>query len=459
MLSAHPSTCGVYPLRDARNAFAARVLLARAAQRSLDLQYYIWHDDISGRLLFQALLDAAKRGVRVRLLLDDNDTSGLDTTLSVLDASPNVEVRLFNPFSVRNPRWLGYLTDFSRLNHRMHNKSFTADNQVAIVGGRNIGDEYFAANQAGPLFADLDIMAIGPVVREVSNQFDRYWASESSYPLDRLVPPATAARIAEVTSQLSGTVQHDAAAEYRAAIETLPFVHHVIDHTLAFEWAAVHTISDDPAKAAGRAARKSLLIEQMAHIFGEPKTEVDLVSPYFVPGRMGTEAFRRWSAHGVKIRILTNALEATDVAAVHAGYAKHRRDLLAAGVTLYELRRAARIPRTAAGPLGSSSASLHAKTFAVDGSRVFVGSFNFDPRSARLNTEMGFVIDSPPLAQEIGHAFDTTVPINAYEVHVAQSGKMYWSNGGSRYDSEPGTSIWRRGVVRIASRLPIEWLL
>jgi putative cardiolipin synthase len=232
-----------------------------------------------------------------------------------------------------------------------------------------------------------------------------------------------------------------------------------MSNTLPLEWAPVRMISDDPAKALGHARRKSLVIAKLQTIFGEPKTQVDLVSPYFVPGTTGTESLRRWSGHGVKVRILTNALEATDVPAVHAGYAKRRRQLLSAGVRLFELRRSSRIPQSALRPLGSSSSSLHAKTFAVDGVRVFVGSFNFDPRSARLNTEMGFVIDSPAMAQRLGQAFETTIPAGAYEVHLAQNGTLVWTSGGARTDAEPGSSAWRRAAVWAASRLPIEWLL
>ena len=178
MVDAHPGISGIYPLPDARDAFAARALLAQSAERTLDVQYYIWHNDMSGTLLFEALRSAADRGVRVRLLLDDNDTSGLDTLLASLASHSNIEVRLFNPFVIREPRWIGYVTDFFRLNRRMHNKSFTADNQATIIGGRNVGDEYFGATD-GVVFVDLDVMAVGPVVAEVSKQFDRYWASRS----------------------------------------------------------------------------------------------------------------------------------------------------------------------------------------------------------------------------------------------------------------------------------------
>lgn len=462
--AAHAGRSGIYPLRDARDAFAARVLLAAAADRTLDVQYYIWRDDMSGTLLCEALHAAADRGVRVRLLLDDNNTSGLDPALAALDAHRNVEVRLFNPFVIRGLRPLGYLTDFSRANRRMHNKSFTADNQATIVGGRNVGDEYFGATD-GVLFTDVDVLAIGPVVREVSAQFDRYWASDSSYPLERLVPSAGPDAAAELAANAARVRSDPAAAAYLKALRESAFFRDFVDRRLPLEWATAHTISDDPAKALGRAAPEDLITQQMRTIFGAPRSAVDLISPYFVPADAGEELFAGWARRGVKVRVLTNALEATDVAAVHAGYARRRKALLAAGITLYELRRSSGVtPTRTTGPMGSSGSSLHAKTFAVDHARVFVGSFNFDPRSAELNTEMGFVIDSRPLARLIEAAFVTSIPLNAYEVRLAADGSLYWlerRRGGTvvRYTQEPGTTWWQRTTVWLFSQLPIEWLL
>ena len=420
---------------------------AASARRSLDAQYYIWHNDISGSLMFKAVLDAANRGVRVRLLIDDNNTAGLDTTLAALDAHPNVEVRLFNPFMIRRPRWIGYLTDFLRLNHRMHNKSFTADRAITIVGGRNIGDDYFDAANAAVVFADLDVMAIGPVASDVADDFDRYWSSKAAYPIGALIRRASQAELAQLTSRLE-----EADTAYLDGVSGSAMAE-------PLEAAGVTMISDDPRKVRGHAARKTLVIEKIKAIFGEPKESIDLVSPYFVPGPRGMEAFRRWRQHGVKVRILTNALEATDVAIVHAGYAKYRPALLEAGVKLYELRRESRIPQSKVGMMGSSSSSLHAKTFAVDGRRAFVGSFNFDPRSARLNTEMGFVIEQSHIAEQVGAAFDTTIPARAYEVHLSDRGTLYWTDDNRRYDREPGANLQRRLAISIASRLPIEWLL
>ena len=464
LVNGHPGLSGIYPLPDARDAFAARALLARAAERTLDVRYYIWRNDTSGTLLLEALRAAADRGARVRLLLDDNNTSGLDPLLAALNSRPNIEVRLFNPFVIRAPRWIGYATDFFRLNRRMHNKSFTADNQATIIGGRNVGDEYFGATE-GVLFADLDVLAVGPVVTEVSNDFDRYWASGSAYPVDRLLPAATPSQSTELVAAAS-RVEHDPAAlAYMNAIRNLTFVDELAQRTLHLDWAATRMISDDPGKGLGLAPPEALLFQKLREIIGESAVQVDLVSPYFVPTAAGVAAFVALAKRGVKIRVLTNSLEATDVAIVHAGYAKWRKTLLEGGISLYELRRLS--PEIAAGKragrMGSSGSSLHAKTFSVDRSRVFIGSFNFDPRSSKLNTEMGFVIDSPALARNIEAALDRRVPESAYEVRLSEAGQLYWSErrGGQvlRHDTEPGTTFWQRAGVWIMSKLPVEWLL
>lgn len=466
--AAHPGLTGIHPLNDARDAFAARVLLADVADRSLDVQYYIWHRDLSGQLLFAALKDAADRGVRVRLLLDDNNTSGLDPAIAALDAHPHIEVRLFNPFPLRGPRMLGYLTDFSRLNRRMHNKSFTADNQVTIVGGRNVGDEYFGATD-GTVFADLDVIAAGPAVQEVSKEFDRYWSSESAYPAARLVPPADEAARAAYAEELAQHRASPEAAGYVAAVRESDIVQALLAGRLSQEWASVQLVSDDPAKGLDRARAEGLLTHQVGLIFGAPASRVDLVSPYFVPEQAGVDLFTGMQARGVKVRILTNALEANDVAPVHAGYAKWRKPLLAAGVQLFELKRQAEAPKTkekdkAKGLGGSSGSSLHAKTFAADGRRAFVGSFNFDPRSARLNTELGLIIDSPRLAEAIGGTFDRDVPLVAYEVKLTGSGDLVWVERFAEgppveYTSEPHTGFFKRALIQVLSVLPIDWLL
>ncbi len=528
----HEGESGIVTLAESREAFAARALLADAAESTLDLRYYIWRGDTSGMLLYAALLRAAERGVRVRLLLDDNNTVGLDPLLAALDAHPNIEVRLFNPFVNRRWRALGYLVDFDRLNRRMHNKSFTADNQATIVGGRNIGDEYFGASDE-TAFVDLDVLAVGPVVQEVAEDFERYWACESARAAaDVLKRPEASAR-SLVEQRVAAAQQGDQARAYTEALHDLPLVRDLLDSRLDFEWSPVRMVSDDPAKGLGRACDSTMLPARFIEVLGKPAHELLLVSAYFVPMEAGVRALAAMAGRGVRVSVLTNALEATDVAPVHAGYSKHRRALLEAGIALYELKREASADdgNGGSGPLaltawksgwkdgwrqamkapwragstgggtvgatrgqrrrlraaerrqarrerlrrwtghggdrgltGSSASSLHAKTFAVDGRRAYVGSFNLDPRSAELNTEMGFVIDSPKLASRIGAFFGQRLPQVAYQLELdAASGRLAWreQRGGAtlRHEVEPGTGPLLRLAVRLMSWLPIDHLL
>ena len=467
-VEAHPGLSGIHALASGGEAFAARLLLARTATRSIDAQYYLWHADLTGTLLFNELRAAAERGVRVRLLLDDNNTSGLDPILAMLDAHRNIEVRLFNPFTIRKLRLLGYLTDFSRLNRRMHNKSFTIDNQATIVGGRNVGNEYFGVGE-GALFVDLDVLAVGPVVPRVSQDFDRYWASASAFPVARIVAPLELAKQREVEARLSRGGQ---GRTQLGALGDLTLIDDLLKGRLAFEWAPVRVVSDDPAKGLGRAARDDLLFSKLTASMGDPRATMDLVSGYFVPGKIGTRGLIDMAARNVRVTVLTNALEATDVPIVHAGYAKRRKSLLKAGVRLFELRgseAASRPDRKVVGVgstgsrLGGSGSALHAKTIVADGKRVFVGSFNFDPRSANLNTELGLVIDSRPLAQRMHDVIERFAPARSYEVRLSSDGDLYWierKNGREiRHDTEPGTTRWQRAAVALLSLLPIEWLL
>ena len=468
----HPQLSGIRTLVDPLEAFAARMLLARAAERSLDVQYYIWRSDHTGTLLLQALAQAADRNVRVRLLLDDGGTAGLDRELAALALHPQIEVRLFNPFVLRWPKPLGYLTDFNRANRRMHNKSFTADNQASIVGGRNVGDEYFGATD-GVLFSDLDVLAVGAIVPEVSHDFDRYWSSASAWPVQAIVPAGSADDRALLDARAAAVAASDKGKTYTEAVRQAPFIADLLAQTLNLQWSHVQIVSDDPAKGLGLAERSGLLVDQLHRVLGKPEKSVSLVSPYFVPTAAGTEALARLSRSGVAVRVLTNGYEATDVPLVHAGYAQYRTTLLQSGVVLYEKQREVQADQPEAerhlrnNPLGSSASSLHAKTFAVDGQRAFVGSFNFDPRSTLLNTELGFVIDSPLLARQIEQGFDTEVPKRAYTLALSASGEIEWrsTNDGSGnntptvHATEPGSRWWSRLGLKILSWLPIEWLL
>jgi len=462
-LTSNPGKSGVYPLQVATEAFAARVLLAAAAEKSLDVQYYIWHSDQTGWQLFEALWRAAERGVRVRLLLDDANTGGEDATIAALDAHPNIEVRLYNPLLPRSARALNFLTDFERVNRRMHNKSFTADNQVSVVGGRNVGNEYFGAGDDVE-FSDLDVMVVGPVVREVSEEFDLYWNSASAYPAARIVGEAGPEAAAKVEAKFAEVRADPDSRVYLDAVRQTELVQELLARKLPLEWVDARVVSDDPAKTLDTTSRRDvLLLTELLPVIGRPSTSFDLVSPYFVPGDEGTAALEKLARSGVKVRVLTNSLAATDVSAVHAGYAKRRCDLLRAGVQLYELKPSAR-PSGRESKHGSSSASLHAKTSALDRQRIFVGSFNFDQRSALLNTEMGIVIQSPALAGRLSSVFDGDIPKQAYEARIAADGRCpEWiertPTGEVRYDVEPGTGAGQRAWIDFLETLPIEWLL
>lgn len=460
---AHTGQSGLVLLVDGRDAFAARLRLADAAERSLDVQSYIWHGDLTGTLLFDAMRRAADRGVRVRLLLDDNSTADLTDVLAAMATHPNIEVRLFNPFASRRWRPLAYVSEFARLNRRMHNKSFTADNQATIVGGRNIGDAYFAA---GPnvLFVDLDVLAIGPVVGEVSQDFDRYWASDSSYPASRLLPGTGASALHVLADAADSLARSEPAVAYSAEVAKQPFVTQVAERRLPFEWAVTHLVSDAPAKARGQSSESELLWTKLRRVMQTPTRELAVVSPYFVPEGAGVAFLADLAGKGVKVTVITNSLEATDVPAVHSGYAKWRQSLLKAGISLLEMKRGANVvSESGLAPGSSSGSSLHSKTFSVDRHQVFIGSFNFDPRSSRLNTELGFVIDSPAMAGAIADAIDGPLAARAYRLRLTDSGAIQWVEqvAGERvvHDVEPGTTIWQRIGITVLSLLPIEWLL
>lgn len=296
----HPEKSGIYSLTDAHEAFAARVLLARSSQKSLDVQYYIWQGDITGTLLLEELRAAAERGVRVRLLLDDNGTAGLDKELAALHTHPYIEVRLFNPFVVRSPKAIGFITNFSRANRRMHNKSFTADNQATIIGGRNVGDAYFGVGDSVQ-FADLDVLAVGAVVNDVSMDFDRYWSSGSSYPVDLILPQVNNSALQSVKTTAENIAGSEAADEYMLAIRESEFIADLLKGDLVVEWAYTQMVSDDPAKGLGKTESNGMLIYQLGEILGEPAHTVELISPYFVPTAAGVDVFTKMVQDGVEV--------------------------------------------------------------------------------------------------------------------------------------------------------------
>jgi putative cardiolipin synthase len=465
-VASHPGKTGIHALARPQDALAVRLLLAGATERTLDAQYYIWQDDEVGNLMFESLWRAAERGVRVRLLLDDLNTGGLEGTLGALDRHPNVEVRLYNPIMQRNVRVAGLIFDFARTNRRMHNKSFIADNQVSVVGGRNIGNAYYGAG-GGVGFADLDVLVAGAAVSEVSTAFDVYWNSASAFPAANVISARSAKTDSELTAAFEAKRTDPRSMPYlRAVREAMP-IGALVDSEDRWEWIDASVVYDDPAKTIEATTRvQSLLFPELLKRLGRPRSALDLVSPYFVPGPSGTEALALLAREGVRVRVLTNSFAASDVKAVHAGYAKRRHDLLRAGVELYELKpTASRRVRDDEDTFGSSaSAALHAKTLAVDRQRIFVGSFNFDPRSALVNTEMGIVMQSPALAERLASFFDAEVRTAAYEVRLSADERSFeWiehtPSGVMRFATEPGTRWWQRLQVEMLSVMPIESLL
>ena len=343
----------------------------------------------------------------------------------------------------------------------MHNKSFTVDGTVTVVGGRNIGDEYFGTGERA-LYVDRDVLAAGAAVDEVSAAFDAYWRAPSAHPAAPILGPPPKGD--PIRADLDGLLAGDQWRAYEAELTASPLVRDLASGKAPFEWVRAATLADDPAKGEGRAPRAGLLAHRLHVAVGGVRERLDAVSPYFVPGRAGCEAFAGMARRGVRVRILTNALEATDVLPVHAGYARYRPEMLRAGVRLFELRRdpGARHKdgRRPLEVIGASASSLHAKTFAVDGRRAYVGSFNFDPRSTNINTEMGLLIDSARLAGEIHGAFDDDLRGLGYEVFLHR-GRLHWRDlaSGAVSDVEPGAAPLKSAALSALRRLPMEWLL
>lgn len=463
-LAAHPGTSGIAMLESGADAFAARIQLVRAARVSIDAQYYIWSDDLTGIRLLTELQEASHRGVHVRLLVDDNGTPALDQELAALDALPNAEVRIFNPFTLRDYRFINYAFDFFRLNRRMHNKSLTVDGSVTIVGGRNIADTYFETGSE-LTYVDLDVLAIGPAARDVSIDFNRYWASRSSYSAQSLITllPNAEFKLTERNTVLSNTEE---GRNYRKIIHASSFVDNLLNMTMPLEWVPTLLFSDDPAKALGLDEGSDRLVPRLFAEIGTPERSLDIISAYFIPGTPATEQLAGYVAAGVRVRTLTNALETTDVAVVHSGYAPYRRVLLEGGIEVYEMRSDGGEPRTVVelGLSNISEAALHAKSLSVDRRRAFIGSLNLDPRSKRLNTEMGLLIDSTLIASRISDQLDSKLAEYSYRVSLNDKGAMVWTTQNRDgdivvYDYEPNTTLPLRLLVRFISILPVQWLL
>ncbi len=458
----HPAgESGFYPMHDAIDALSTRLLMAERAERSIDAQYYLIKSDVVGNVFIEVLLRAADRGVRVRLLVDDILTKGYDTGMAALDSHPNFEIRIFNPFANRSARNLGFVTDFSRVNRRMHNKSFTVDNQITIIGGRNIAAEYFGAREDAK-FGDLDVIGIGPIVQDVSNMFDDYWNHRAAAPV-----PA----FAKTTEDPEGDLikLRERLIESRETIKDTPYAdavrrqynHYIDSDEKILIWAPYTLAVDSPDKSNKKLAEDAASITTaLKQTILTARKEVLIISPYFVPRKNGIEVFSTLQKSGVDITIITNSLAANNQKTVHGGYAPSRKPLLEAGVKIYEVRPDAGVSGSQYVAGSSARATLHTKAFMVDRHDVFIGSFNFDPRSANINTELGVIIHSSALAERMLTSIEQALEDHTYEVFLNEKGKLRWRefNGDdiTIHKKEPSTSWWNRFVAGFYRIMPID---
>ncbi|MHB1142364.1 MAG: phospholipase D family protein [Sulfuricaulis sp.] len=472
-LAGHPGQSGVYPLASGMEAFTLRASLAESAERTLDLQYYIVQADATTQLLLYRVLRAAHRGVRVRLLIDDLYALGKDFDLATFSAYTNIEVRVFNPF-LRRGGWglsqlLEFLGDSTRLNRRMHNKLWVADNAGAIVGGRNLGDEYFDAH--GEVnFADLDILAAGPVVRDISRSFDDYWNSEWAVPIEAFVTvPPGAEQLAAFERDLEARLERFRDTDYARALRETRFGFRLRSGQLPLIPANASALYDPPAKISGaEAAPRQVFASRLRPIVDAAQREVILISPYFIPSEEGIAVLSTLARRGVRVRILTNSLASTDyIPLAYAGYARRRARLLAAGLELYEMHPEPRDATGSGRPGASSGAYLHTKAIVVDRRHVVIGSMNLDPRSRRDNTEVAMLLESAEFGARLGALFEEAVrPTRAFRVTLAVPGEetgIIWISEEAgqevRYNHEPLAGFWRRLLSKLLGAFAPEDLL
>ena len=472
----HPGTSGFRLIASGAACFRARMEMIAQAEKTLDVQYFTVQSDDTGRLFIEGLLEAADRGVRVRILLDDSNAVGQDAEIVAVIAHPNIELRVFNPFSYRGPLEFMRVAEFAlnerRLNYRMHNKLLVVDNVLALTGGRNVGDAYFAASETRE-FGDYDLLIGGPMVRQVSGSFDAFWNSQLAIPLQNLVVfKPTKERLDTYRESLR--VHH---AKMEGGVYTRPLsdggpVANILSGRRALIWARGEAIYDSPEKAKLDSGEKAgqLLRDRVDRAAEAVRSEFLLVSPYLVPGDEGMRMLAGLRARNVRVRVLTNSLQSTDAPVTFAAYSSYRVPMLEAGVELYEVRPHLGAPDLpGGGSLKSTSATpfaLHAKVFVFDRRQVFVGSMNYDERSRHLNTELGVMIESPDLATEVAERFEAVAqPANSYVLSLGPPGvvekrPLLWrtEESGSPivYDDEPGVDRVRRFNVKMLSFLPIE---
>jgi putative cardiolipin synthase len=506
-----PDVSGFHVVSSGPEAFATLMTLADNATRTLDLQYYLIESDESARELLRRVRAAAERGVRVRLLVDDLHSDGQDHGFLRFAAHKNIEVRMFNPFPAgrfsKVTRVLSSAADLRRVNRRMHNKAFIADNAIAMTGGRNIANAYFL-RAPDTNFVDVDVIVAGPAVRRLSEAFDGYWNSAYAFPVESLAsaegPPSTPARPATPAPGAAGAGKNtptgapsggeaavsspdqDAAKEAaeaeaeatRLAAKGMTAPRRIdaagsflgrqlaARGKLTLEWAQATVVVDDPSKVEPDKAPVSgeaTMVDDLSRMLNSATREVILISPYFVPGKRGTEWLGQLVQRGVKVRVLTNSLAATDSPIVHVGYKKYRTDLVKEGVEVHELKSRPGRQQRAISDFSSSQASLHVKAAVADRTTLFVGSMNFDPRSVSQNTETAIIIHSPRLAAQVAQLFASAIDDNSYLLRVSEDNQLQWVDGrgadAKTLDTEPDTTWKQRLWIDVLAPFTPESLL
>ena len=485
---------GVRLLASGEGALDSLIALADHAERTIDLQYYIIRHDESAQDLLNHVRSAADRGVRVRVLVDDLNTAGEDRHFLHLSQHADIEVRVFNPFpGGRSATWSRILTsisDIPRINHRMHNKLFVADNELAITGGRNIGDEYFTLDKRSN-FIDLDVVAAGPIVPQLSASFDAFWNSKYAYPIASLAGPSAAPGTVPAAASTPGRTGAPPTSEALPASDATPasgaaapgapagqapanpsrtseadwLERELDEHALKLDWVPATVLADRPAKIASDTApeEEETIANNIAVLLRTTQHELIVISPYFVPGREGMALMRELVNRGVHIRVLTNSLASTDAPIVQTGYARYRVALLRMGVELSEVRPKLGQKRARFHPFRSSNASLHAKAFVIDQRTVFIGSLNMDERSARFNSELGLVMRSPEIARQVTSLLDDISADGSYRLTLDAAGRIVWSSGEGDEEKiwhrDPETTPWQRFALKLLAPFAPEELL
>ena len=442
------------PLPDGNDALAARFRMIEYAERSIDIKTFLIKPDIAGTLFWLELYNAAERGVKIRLIYDDVFTSASDKDIAMLDAHPNVEIRTFNPLSRNSTTAGNFILDFARVNRRMHNKAMIVDGAMAIIGGRNIADEYYQI-QTSNEFADFDLLVGGQPVGELSDAFDLYWNDEWAVPLARFYE-GDDTTLAEAVKRFDRKAESYEVSIYQRAMDSR-FISDLEAGRIRTFRGKARVVVDKPEKLRNPPEKGPFVIGNSYYntLLGA-KSEVLVITPYFVPEDYGARIFEELEARGVRVRVMTNSLAANNHAYVHGGYAPYRSRLLDAGVEILEVRADA--PKLVVG--SDTPLVLHTKLAIVDRKTLFVSSTNVDPRSIRQNTEVGMIIESPQLADNILTRFDRLAPDYAFKVVKRGNGDIEWrydgQSGPEVFRSEPGASAWRKFVAKVAQWLPVE---